>query len=275
MSGGRLVDETIESVTEYFKSLYNIKKSNGKLKFQLEQRERKQSEAGMTTKWGTWPTKAVPHAVAIIATIAIVIAVTNRLTTVTKNATSPSEKLRRSFLVNLATPMATRPSTPTRSVATTPKIASRAVAITTTTTTGSATMTRTTMTNATLVAKMSLRTTIVRQNRATMMERNWAQAAETASATKKITMLILVKCLKKRGRSVWSKGLHLVRGIFEMRSHLIPRSMWHPHYFKMSLTKIRALWKSKKNLVTSRIRLPSNDAPHQWNLGKLYQSQVC
>jgi cell shape-determining protein MreC len=50
MSGGRLVDETIESVTEYFKSLYNIKKSNGKLKFQLEQRERKQSEAGMTTK---------------------------------------------------------------------------------------------------------------------------------------------------------------------------------------------------------------------------------
>ena len=92
-----------------------------------------------------------------------------------------------------------------------------------------------------------------------------AQTAETASATKKITMLMLVKYLEKRGRSVWS------RGIFDMRSHLIPQSMWHPHYFKMSLT--RALWKSK-NLVTSRIHLPSNDAPHQWNLGKLYQSQV-
>jgi hypothetical protein len=88
-----------------------------------------------------------------------------------------------------------------------------------TTTTKSATMTRTIMTNATSVAKMSLRTTIARQSRATMMEHNRAQTAETASATKKITMSILVKYLEKRGRSVWS------RGIFEMRSHLIPRSM--------------------------------------------------
>jgi hypothetical protein len=45
------------------------------------------------------------------------------------------------------------------------------------------------------------------------------QTAKTASATKKITMSILVKYLEKRGISVWS------RGIFEMRSHLIPRSM--------------------------------------------------
>jgi hypothetical protein len=104
--------------------------------------------------------------------IAIAIAVTNRLATVTANATSPSEKLRRSFLVNLATSMATRPSTPTRSATTTPKIASRAVAIATTTTTEIATMMRTTMTNATLVAKTSLQTTIVRQSRVTMMERN-------------------------------------------------------------------------------------------------------
>ncbi len=44
-SGRRLVDETIESVTEYFESLYNIKKSNGKLKLQLEQRDRKKYEA--------------------------------------------------------------------------------------------------------------------------------------------------------------------------------------------------------------------------------------
>jgi len=44
MSGRRLVDETIESVTEYFESLYNIKKNNGKLKLQLEQRDRKKSE---------------------------------------------------------------------------------------------------------------------------------------------------------------------------------------------------------------------------------------
>ena len=31
-SGRQLVNETIESVTEYFESLYNIKKSSGKLK---------------------------------------------------------------------------------------------------------------------------------------------------------------------------------------------------------------------------------------------------
>ena len=34
------------------------------------------------------------------------------------------------------------------------------------------------------------------------------------------------------------------------------------------------LMEIEKNLVTSRIRLSSNDAPRQWNLGKLYQSQV-
>jgi hypothetical protein len=105
-----------------------------------------------------------------------------------------------------------------------PNVASRAVAIATTTT-ESATMMRTIMTNAISVAKTSLRMTIIRQSRATMKERNRAQAAEMASATKKITMLILVKYLEKRGRLAWSKGLHLVRKIFEMRSHLIPRSM--------------------------------------------------
>jgi hypothetical protein len=45
MSGWRLVNDSIESITEYFESLYNIKKSNGKLKLQLEQRDRKKSEA--------------------------------------------------------------------------------------------------------------------------------------------------------------------------------------------------------------------------------------
>ena len=45
MTGRRLVDETIESVTEYFELLYNIKKSNGKLKLQLEQQDRKKLEA--------------------------------------------------------------------------------------------------------------------------------------------------------------------------------------------------------------------------------------
>jgi hypothetical protein len=44
-SGRQLVDQMIESVTEYFESLYNIKKSNGKLKLQLEQRDRKKYEA--------------------------------------------------------------------------------------------------------------------------------------------------------------------------------------------------------------------------------------
>jgi len=53
------------------------------------------------------------------------------------------------------------------------------------------------MTNATSVAKMSLQTIFVRQSRATMKERNRAQAAEMASATKNITMLILAKYLKK------------------------------------------------------------------------------
>jgi len=44
-SGRRRVNETIKFVTEYFESLYNIKKSNGKLKLQLEQQDRKKSEA--------------------------------------------------------------------------------------------------------------------------------------------------------------------------------------------------------------------------------------
>jgi hypothetical protein len=35
----------IESVTEYFESLYNIKKSSGKLQKQLEQRDHKKYEA--------------------------------------------------------------------------------------------------------------------------------------------------------------------------------------------------------------------------------------
>ncbi len=41
--GQQLVDKMIKSVTEYFKLLYNIKKSSGKLKLQLEQRDRKKS----------------------------------------------------------------------------------------------------------------------------------------------------------------------------------------------------------------------------------------
>jgi hypothetical protein len=48
-SGRRLVDKTIKSVTEYFESLYNIKKANGKLKLQLEQRDRKKYEAQQGT----------------------------------------------------------------------------------------------------------------------------------------------------------------------------------------------------------------------------------
>jgi len=47
-SGRRFVDETIESVTEYFESLYNIKKSSGKLQKQLEQRDHKKYEAQST-----------------------------------------------------------------------------------------------------------------------------------------------------------------------------------------------------------------------------------
>ncbi len=43
-------------------------------------------------------TNAVHHTVAIIAMIAIAIAVTNHLVTVTSNATSSSKKPRRSFL---------------------------------------------------------------------------------------------------------------------------------------------------------------------------------
>jgi len=45
MSGRRLAEETIESVTEYFESLYNVKKSSGKLQKQLEQRDHKKDGA--------------------------------------------------------------------------------------------------------------------------------------------------------------------------------------------------------------------------------------
>jgi len=45
MSGRRLAEETIESVTEYFESLYNVKKSSGKLQKQLEQRDHRRDEA--------------------------------------------------------------------------------------------------------------------------------------------------------------------------------------------------------------------------------------
>jgi hypothetical protein len=85
-------------------------------------------------------------------------------------------------------------------------------------------MMRTITTNATSVAKTSLGKNITRQNRATMRERNRAQVAENASATRKITMSIQVRYLEKRGRSMWLEGLHSAR-IFEMRSRLIPRSM--------------------------------------------------
>jgi len=45
MSGRRLAEQTIESVTEYFELLYNVKKSSGKLQKQLEQRDHKKNEA--------------------------------------------------------------------------------------------------------------------------------------------------------------------------------------------------------------------------------------
>ena len=149
-------------------------------------------------KRGTGPTNTVPHAVVIIPTIAIAIMATNCLMTVATNVRSTSERLRRSFLANLATSMATRPSTPMRSDATIPKIAKQAAEIVTTT--ESIVMmhtTTTTMTNATSVATTSLQTmNIARQSRA-MMNRNQVRAAKTASVTKEITMSALVKYLKK------------------------------------------------------------------------------
>jgi len=45
MSGRRLAEETIESITEYFESLYNVKKSSGKLQKQLEHRDHRRDEA--------------------------------------------------------------------------------------------------------------------------------------------------------------------------------------------------------------------------------------
>jgi hypothetical protein len=44
MSGQQLAKEMIESVTEYFESPYNVKKSSGKLQKQLEQRDHKKDE---------------------------------------------------------------------------------------------------------------------------------------------------------------------------------------------------------------------------------------
>jgi len=188
--GRRLIDETIESVTEYFESLYNIKKSNGKLKLQLKQRDRTKYDAQRGATKNRYDDKMRNMA-------------DERRTSRSRDyrddrnrdrgykdykRDKSERKAPPEFTGNLATSMTTRPNTPTRSAATTPKIASRAVAIATTTTTKSATMTRTIMTNATLVAKTSLRTTITCQSRATMMEQNRAQTAKTASATKKITM---------------------------------------------------------------------------------------
>jgi hypothetical protein len=45
--GQRLIDEKPEFMTEYFESLFNIKKSSSKLKLQLEQRDRKASKQGL------------------------------------------------------------------------------------------------------------------------------------------------------------------------------------------------------------------------------------
>jgi len=45
MSGRRLAEETIESITEYFESLYNVKKISGKIQKQLEQQDHKRDEA--------------------------------------------------------------------------------------------------------------------------------------------------------------------------------------------------------------------------------------
>jgi hypothetical protein len=38
-SGQRLIDKMIKSITKYFELLYNIKKSSGRLKLQLEQQD--------------------------------------------------------------------------------------------------------------------------------------------------------------------------------------------------------------------------------------------
>jgi len=156
-SGRRLVDETIESVTEYFESLYNIKKSSGKLKIQLEQRDHKKYEAQRGSTKNRYDNKMRNMA-------------DERRTSRSRSyrddrnrdrgyKTSRDSDYKRDK--SLATSMATRPSTSTRSAAITPKIASQAAAIATTTTTESAAMTRTITTNATSVAKMSLPMTMV------------------------------------------------------------------------------------------------------------------
>jgi len=230
-SGQRLVDETIKSVTEYFKSLYNIKKSSVKLKIQLDQRDRKKYEAQRGSTKNRYDDKMRNMADERRTSRSRSYRDDRNHDRGYKSSRDSDYKRDKSerkappeFMANLATSMATRPSTPTMSAAINPKIASRAEAIATTTTTESAAMTHTITTNATSVAKMSFRTNIVCRSRATMTEGNQAQAAETASATRKITMSIQVKYLEKRGRSVCPRGPHLVR-IFEMRSHLIPRSM--------------------------------------------------
>ncbi len=148
--------------------LYNIKKSNGKLKLQLEQQDRKKSESQRGTAKSRYDNKMRNTA-------------NKRRTSCSSNyydncnklsrnsgykCDKSKEKLRQSFLVSLATSMATRPSAPMRSATTILKIASRATAVATITT-GSATMMRIIKTNATLVARTSLRTNIARQNRAT------------------------------------------------------------------------------------------------------------
>jgi hypothetical protein len=214
MTGRQLVDETIESVTEYFKSLYNIKKSNGKLKLQLEKRDRKKLEAQRRIVKHKYYDDKMRNMADKCHTSCSRNYRDDRNRDRGYKTSRDNDYKRNKFERKAPTEFSGKPCHIHGDKATT--------------TTESAIMTHTITMNATSVAKTtktSLQTIIVCQSRATMKERNRAQAAETASTTKKITMLILVKYLEKRGRSVWFKGPHLVRRIFEMRSHLIPRSM--------------------------------------------------
>ncbi len=222
-----------------------------------------------------------PHEIATIATIAttatilITIKATNCLAAVATNARSANERLRQSFQANLARFMAIKPGTPTRTAAIILKIASRATAIVTTDKSACMTLITTVTTMSTgSPAMRSLKTvTITCQSRARKTQ-NRARAAraeaKAASANMKITMLTLVKYLKKRGRSMRLRGLHSVRRRSAKRNHSIPKC-----YFKGNLKEKTFQWEANRIPMTSQICSSSTiDSPHQWNLGKRYQSHV-
>ena len=178
ISGRRLVDKTIESITEYFESLYNIKKSSGKLQKQLEQQDQKKYEAQRGSTKSRYDNKMRNMANERRTSRSCNYCDDRNRDRGYKTSHDSDHKHNKSerkappeFLGKPCHVHGDKAKHTYEECRITPKIASRGAAIATTTT-ESASMMCTITTNATSVAKMSLRKSIARRNRATMRERN-------------------------------------------------------------------------------------------------------